>query len=110
MDATAIRYQCQRCGNCCRWPGEVVLSDREIGEMSAHLQMSEHEFIQRHTGLRASRAGLTLGERPDGACVLLDAGGRCRVHPVKPAQCRAFPNRWRFPGWRQICEATPETE
>lgn len=25
------------------------------------------------------------------ACRLLDEAGRCRVHPVKPAQCRTFP-------------------
>ena len=108
MDDPAIRYQCQRCGQCCRWPGEVVLTDPDVTAMAAHLNQSEHEFIQEHTALRQSRGGLTLKQRDDGACALLDGNKLCRVHPVKPAQCRAFPNTWRFPGWRQICEATPE--
>jgi hypothetical protein len=29
----------------------------------------------------------------------------CRIQPVKPVQCRGFPNEWRFPGWREMCEA-----
>ena len=34
-------------------------------------------------------------------------GNACRIHPVKPAQCAGFPNKWNFPGWRQVCEAVP---
>jgi hypothetical protein len=26
---------------------------------------------------------------------------------VKPEQCSGFPNKWNFPGWRQVCEAIP---
>jgi len=107
MDTPEIRYQCQRCGACCRWPGEVVLSDAEIRAMAAHLGQSEHAFIQTRTALRRTRSGLTLAQKADGSCTLLD-GGDCIVHEAKPAQCRAFPNTWRFPGWRQLCEATPE--
>ena len=109
MHQQAIRYVCQRCGNCCRWPGEVVISDREVAAMASHLGLPEHEFIERYTELRRNRRGLTLRQEADGSCVLL-RGGSCQAHDVKPAQCRAFPNSWRFPGWRQISEATPETE
>ena len=28
-----------------------------------------------------------------------------RLQPVKPLQCRGFPNTWNFPGWRKVCEA-----
>jgi Fe-S-cluster containining protein len=107
MNDPAIRYQCQRCGQCCRWPGEVVLDDEEIRTMATHLGETEHEFIQNYTALRRSRAGLTLAERPDGTLILLNGNNACSVHESKPAQCKAFPNTWRFPGWRQICEATP---
>jgi Fe-S-cluster containining protein len=107
MDTPEIRYQCQRCGACCRWPGEVVLSEGEISAMAAQLGQDEHEFIQQRTELRRARSGLTLAQKPDGSCTLLE-GKTCIVHDSKPAQCRAFPNTWRFPGWRQLCEATPE--
>ena len=101
-----IYYQCQRCTNCCRWPGFVRLDDRDITAIAAHLELSEHEFIQRFTRLRPQRDALALTDKPTGECVFLD-GQDCRVQPVKPHQCRGFPNAWNFPGWREVCEAVP---
>lgn len=85
-----------------------MLDDDDVARMAEHLGVSRHAFVQRYAEVRRNRQGLTLGQRGDGACRLLDGENACRVHPVKPAQCRRFPNDWRFPGWRQICEATPE--
>jgi uncharacterized protein len=104
-----IRYQCQRCTNCCRWPGLVRISDHEIAAISRFLQCSEHEFIQQFTRLRPQRDGLALEEKTDGSCVFLE-GKDCRINPVKPDQCAGFPNTWNFPGWRQVCEAIPVWE
>jgi Fe-S-cluster containining protein len=104
-----IRYQCQRCTNCCRWPGLVRISDRDISTISRFLQCSEYEFVQRFTRLRPERDGLALQENPDGTCVFLE-GRNCRIHPVKPDQCAGFPNTWNFPGWREVCEAIPVEE
>ena len=33
----AVYFACQRCANCCRWPGEVPVSEREIREIAAFL-------------------------------------------------------------------------
>ena len=98
------RYACQRCTNCCRWPGFVKLSAPDIAAIAAFLETTEHDFIQRFTRLRPRRDGLALIDQPDGACIFLD-GRDCRIQPVKPAQCRGFPNEWNFPGWREVCEA-----
>jgi Fe-S-cluster containining protein len=49
---------------------------------------------------------LSLTEKQNHECVMLD-GRACRIHPVKPAQCAGFPNKWNFPGWRDVCEAVP---
>ena len=106
VSAPPVHYQCQRCANCCRWPGFVRLDDEDIAAIAGHLALSEHEFIQRFTRLRPQRDGLALIDQPDGACVFLD-GRDCRVQPVKPRQCRGFPNAWNFPGWREVCEAIP---
>ena len=97
-------YQCQRCTNCCRWPGFVKLTDSDIAEISDFLGMDENAFIQSHTRLRPNRDGLALIDQPDGACIFLD-GGDCAVQPVKPHQCTGFPNEWNFPGWRDACNA-----
>jgi Fe-S-cluster containining protein len=101
-----IHYACQRCTNCCRWPGVVRVDEDEILLIAAYLGMSEAVFIEQHTRLRPDRRGLSLLEKADASCEWLD-GCDCRLQPVKPAQCRAFPNEWNFPGWREKCEAVP---
>ena len=82
------------------------LSDEAIARLATFKGMSETDFIQRFTRLRWDRGGLALQEQPDGACVFLE-GESCAVQPVKPQQCRDFPNLWRFPGFEQSCHAIP---
>ncbi len=101
-----IQYDCQRCANCCRWPGFVNVTAREIAAIAVHMGLSEADFIERHTRLRPNRDGLALNDKPSGECFFLE-GRDCLVQPVKPEQCRGFPNSWNFPGWRDACEATP---
>jgi hypothetical protein len=104
----APKYLCERCTNCCRWPGDVKVTASEISAISRHLDLKEDDFIQRYTRLRADRHGLSLIDQADGACIFLD-GQDCRIQPVKPQQCRDFPNAWNFPGWRDICMAVEVT-
>lgn len=105
--APAVWYQCQRCTNCCRWPGFVHLQDSDIAAIAKFLEMSEWDFIQRYTRLRPNRHGLALTDTESGACIFLD-GKDCSIQPVKPRQCKGFPNAWNFPGWREVCEAIPQ--
>jgi Fe-S-cluster containining protein len=102
----SVTYLCQRCTNCCRWPGDVRLDEEEIPRIAAFLGMDEQTFIRKFTRLRANRTGLSLIEKDNHECVMLD-GNSCRIHDVKPTQCAGFPNQWNFPGWRDVCEAIP---
>ena len=101
-----VFYVCDRCTACCRWPGQVRLAVGETGRMAGHLGLSEQEFIERYTRLNASRTGLSLVDQADGSCVFLE-GGDCRIQPVKPQQCREFPNVWNFAGFQSECGAQP---
>ena len=101
-----IFYECDRCTACCRWPGQVKLSNPEISAMAAHLSVTEDEFIRRYTRLHSSRTALALEDKANGECIFLE-GNDCRVNPVKPQQCRSFPNLWNFPGFEKICRAKP---
>ena len=101
---TSPRYLGQRCTNCCRWPGLVRISEKEITEIAGFLECSEYEFIQQYTTLRPNREGLALLDHTDGSCIFLK-GNDCSIQKVKPQQCRDFPNGWNFPGWRDVCEA-----
>jgi uncharacterized protein len=84
----------------------VRLTDAEISQVATFKGISEHDFIQQFTRLRNDRRGLALREKPDGSCIFLD-GNDCSIQPVKPQQCRDFPNLWNFPGFEKICHAIP---
>ncbi len=101
-----VVYQCQRCGNCCKWPGFVKLTDGDITAIAAHLGLDERAFIAAYTRLRPRRDGLALTDKASGECIFLD-GLDCRIQTVKPQQCRGFPNAWNFPGWRDVCVPIP---
>lgn len=105
LDKTDVHYLCQRCGNCCRWPGDVIVTDQEAQNIAEFLGLDLDDFIQRFTRLSANRRHLSLIDREDGACFFLEGKNHCRIQPVKPVQCAGFPNQWRFPGWRDKCEA-----
>lgn len=72
--------------------------------MARHLELSEDGFIQEFTRVRPDRKGLALKDKGNGECIFLDGTG-CRVQPVKPQQCRDFPNLWNFPGFEKECDA-----
>lgn len=101
-----VFLECQRCTACCRWPGQVRLTDEEITRLAAFKNLSEHDFIQQFTRLAQNRQGLALMDKPNGECIFLD-GKNCAVQPVKPRQCRDFPNLWNFPGAEKFCRAIP---
>jgi len=102
-----IFYECQRCTACCRWPGQVRLSDAEITKLAAFKNLSEFDFIQQFTRLTSDRRGLALKDKPNGECIFLD-GNDCAVQSVKPQQCRDFPNLWNFPGFEKVCKSVPK--
>jgi len=101
-----IHYVCQRCTACCKWPGDVRIEPDEVASIAKFLDLTESVFLDQFTRLRTNRQGLSLIEKENHECIMLD-GNACRIHPVKPAQCAGFPNTWNFPGWRDVCEAIP---
>jgi len=99
-------FVCQRCGACCRWPGIVRLREQEIAPIANFLGMTEEAFIETYTRLAHNRQSLICGEREDGACIFLTPDNLCRIHPVKPMQCRTFPGEWDVPPeYRKLCKA-----
>jgi len=99
------RYKCVRCGRCCRWPGVVRLRPGEPERIARYLDLPVEEFVDRFTVLGPDRRCLVLIDRDDGACIFLEGDNHCRIYPVRPEQCRGFPNRWNFPGFEQVCQA-----
>jgi len=105
------RFQCRRCGRCCRWPGYVRLTHDEVDAIAGFLEMTPEAFAEKYTRLTADRSGLSLVERADGVCVFLTEArpAACRIEAVKPRQCRDFPEKWNFPGWEKECPGGDRT-
>ena len=80
-----VFYVCQRCTACCKWPGDVRIEENEIAPIAQFLGLTDQDFLARFTRLRSNRQGLSLLEKPNHECIMLD-GDACRIHPVKPAQ------------------------
>ena len=100
-----LKFTCTQCGNCCSGdPGYVWATKEEVRRIAEFLGRPDGRLDKAH--LRRVGLHYSLTEKPNGECVFLD-GRDCHIQPVKPQQCRDFPNRWNFPGWRQVCEAIP---
>jgi len=56
--------RCQRCTACCRWPGQVRLTDAEIDAMAGYLGLAVHEFTEQFTRLREDRRGWHSAKNP----------------------------------------------
>lgn len=83
-----LRFECQRCGGCCRGkPGAVWVNAKEIKEISAFLGITETVFARKY--LRSMNGRLSLLEYHSGDCIMYDNG--CKVYTVRPCQCRSFP-------------------
>ncbi|MCM8535115.1 MAG: YkgJ family cysteine cluster protein [Lentisphaeraceae bacterium] len=99
------KWLCQRCGNCCRWPGLVRVTDSEVDAIADYLGMDTAKFIEEYTDVTPDRRGLTIISKEDESCFFLEEPNICKINDVKPIQCSGFPNTWNFPKWEESCEA-----
>lgn len=104
MRKDPMKFECQCCGNCCRWPGPVRVNDEEIARIAEFLGIEEGDFRCRRTRLAPDRTSLSLLEKADGSCEFLTADNLCAINPVKPQQCMDYPERWdTTPEFRHMC-------
>jgi lysine-N-methylase len=73
----------------------IELSEEEKRRIEAQ-DWTTADGVDHGTMIVAENGRFRLGHQSDGACVFLDATGRCRIHsrfgePAKPRACRLFP-------------------
>jgi Fe-S-cluster containining protein len=103
-----LRFQCTRCGECCRGaPGYVWVTEAEVTRVASFLGMDRTTFRQEFVRLVGDR--LSLKEREDGDCVFYRGG--CLVYPVRPTQCAIFPfwetNLRTRDDWERLADECP---
>lgn len=84
------RFECTRCGNCCRRPGLIELTDDEVQNIARFLEITVYDLAMEYgMELRDESWWLEVKEGGTG-CVFLD-GDECGIQSVKPVQCRTYP-------------------
>ncbi|MCB9521236.1 MAG: YkgJ family cysteine cluster protein [Myxococcales bacterium] len=87
-----LPFRCTECGACCRREGTVWLTIDEVPRIAdALLGSADPAGLIALGGVAEPDGRLRFDVPTGGACPLLDGDGRCRVHAVKPTQCRTYP-------------------
>jgi uncharacterized protein len=88
--ADGLRFGCTTCGKCCGGgPGYVWLDEVELAEIAGRIGLPAEEF--RRVYVRSLWRGLSLKEKSNYDCVLLDNAGHCIAYENRPLQCRTWP-------------------
>jgi len=80
-------FTCQKCGECCRGYGGTFVTDKDIVNISKHLNIDSHRFVADYCELSGGKP--ILAQRQSGYCLFWDK--LCTIHPVKPKMCRIWP-------------------
>ena len=99
-------FKCLCCGGCCTIRGFVRISETEIAQIALFFGISVAE-LEEHYAVRATVSGsktVILRDHPSTTrCIFLDEQNFCRIHPIKPEQCRRFPVEWKDPSSHLYC-------
>lgn len=82
-------FECRRCGHCCEGRGGIVLSAKDIGRLTAFLDMRREDFLARYAEVSNGKLKIIAGD--EGSCVFFKPGFGCGIHAARPDICRAWP-------------------
>ncbi|MFP4459196.1 MAG: YkgJ family cysteine cluster protein [Candidatus Zixiibacteriota bacterium] len=105
-----LRFQCQRCGDCCTIPdGYVYIYPNEIFEISAKMDMSVEKFRNKYMTKIDDQD--VLKSFPNGECIFYTGDNGCHIYEFRPRQCRTFPfwpHNLRSPDdWQNLSKECP---
>lgn len=80
-----LRFECTRCGNCCRGaPGFVRVGYDETQDLARHLGVSPAEFRRRYTRRVGIGLKRSLRQKPTLECIFWDRQLGCTVYEQRP--------------------------
>lgn len=88
-------FKCQRCGQCCERLGLPWPSSRNLEEMTKFLKMHPKDLIVQYYGRTIEEDGKEFVEKYKEdrrtPCPFLGSDKNCKIYPVRPDPCRAYP-------------------
>jgi lysine-N-methylase len=82
-------WSCHGCSDCCRG-GLLITLQPEDKQRIEEQNWTAADGVDPEKAVVRGLNHFRLGHQPDGACVFLDAQGRCKIH-AKPLACRLYP-------------------
>ena len=91
----AFKFQCRMCGKCCIHRDDIILTPRDIFNMSKELGIKPEELVDRYCEIYIGTSSRlpVIRIMPKGnvqRCPLLK-DRKCMVHKVKPGVCAMYP-------------------
>jgi Fe-S-cluster containining protein len=84
------KFECKRCGSCCKGESTISLSKRDISRIAQFLNLSEEDFLNLYT-VKKGKFRIEMKVK-DGFCIFFDKEKKlCKIHPVKPEKCKEWP-------------------
>jgi len=101
------KFECTKCGDCCRWEGTVKITKDDAERASSALGLDTKEFQDKctkieDTGLRVLKNKGDIGLKGKD-CIFLE-DNKCLINFYKPRQCQDFPKEYdpRCPGFTEV--------
>lgn len=91
---TTVKFECQRCGNCCRRRDDIPLTLDDIFRISDYLNMDPDQFFSEYCVEISAGSGhvaLPYLHREYFGCRFLE-DGLCSINFVKPHVCKMTPS------------------
>lgn len=106
---TPVQFECQPdCSNCCKTGGFVLISEKDVVNISVFLKVSKEEFLKKYTCTEGKK--ILLKDQKINDCIFLE-NDKCSIYPVRPKQCQTFPfwpqNVKSEKRWDIICQECP---
>lgn len=85
--------ECQACSNGCKY-GSGFLADEDLAVIAKHLGVTEEalkkDFLEEFEKFNTKRLRpkILRKNRQYGKCIFFDEKARCKIHEVKPLECR----------------------
>ena len=96
-----MKFECKRCGGCCRWKGYVYVTTADVTNAAVYLGIDERTFVNEYVDAE-QRPRLNLKTKPNGECIFLEEND-CKIYPARPWQCQSFPQYWKIPELEILC-------
>jgi len=87
-----IPFECTQCGKCCKWDGQVYLTEKDIDRLSDKLEKgNKKEFLDTYTKkIHSDKDTVLINKQDNKECIFLK-DNKCSIWKDKPEQCDEFP-------------------